>query len=85
VWIEVADRGPGLPPGEEQRVFEKFYRTVEAQGRGGIGLGLSIARGIVEAHGGSMTAGNRLGGGAVFRFTLPVTGEPPSIDPEGSG
>jgi two-component system sensor histidine kinase KdpD len=80
--IEVLDRGPGLPPGEEQRVFEKFYRAREANRPGGIGLGLTIARGIVEAHGGSMTAANREGGGAMFRFTLPLEGEPPKIEPE---
>ena len=82
VTIEVQDRGPGLPPGEEQRVFEKFYRAREANRPGGIGLGLTIARGIVEAHGGSMTAANREGGGAAFRFTLPIEGEPPGIEPE---
>ncbi|HEX7078443.1 MAG TPA: sensor histidine kinase KdpD [Candidatus Eisenbacteria bacterium] len=82
VWVEVADRGPGLPPGEEQRVFEKFYRLREANRPGGIGLGLTIARGIVEAHGGTMTAGNRPEGGAWFRFSLPVPGEPPRLEPE---
>ena len=82
IAIEVLDRGPGLPPGEEQRVFEKFYRAREANRPGGIGLGLTIARGIVEAHGGSMIASNREGGGAVFRFTLPLGGEPPKVEPE---
>lgn len=82
IAIEIQDRGPGLPPGEEQRVFEKFYRAREANRPGGIGLGLTIARGIVEAHGGSMTAANREGGGASFRFTLPLEGEPPRIEPE---
>jgi two-component system sensor histidine kinase KdpD len=80
--IEILDRGPGLPPGEEQRVFEKFYRAREANRPGGIGLGLTIARGIVEAHGGTMTAANREGGGASFRFTLPIEGEPPQVEPE---
>ncbi len=82
IAIEIQDRGPGLPPGEEQRVFEKFYRAREANRPDGIGLGLTIARGIVEAHGGSMTAANREGGGASFRFTLPLEGEPPRIEPE---
>ena len=84
IAVEVADRGPGLPPGEEQRVFEKFYRAREADRPGGIGLGLTIARGIVEAHGGAMTAANREGGGAAFRFTLPLEGEPPRVEPEGT-
>jgi two-component system sensor histidine kinase KdpD len=80
--VEVADHGPGLRPGEEQRVFEKFYRAREGAQPGGIGLGLTIARGVVEAHGGAMTAANRAGGGAVFQFTLPVEGTPPTIEPE---
>jgi len=71
VIVEVADRGPGLPPNATERVFEKFYRG----GRGGApgaGLGLAICRGFVEAHGGRIWAENRPGGGAVFRFTLPA-------------
>jgi two-component system sensor histidine kinase KdpD len=68
--------------GEEERVFEKFYRAREEDQPGGIGLGLTVARGIVEAHGGTMSASNREGGGAIFRFTLPVEGEPPRIETE---
>ena len=69
--ICVSDRGPGLAPEERERVFEKFYR---APGRppGGLGLGLSIARGFVEAHGGMLTTENRDGGGARFIIQLPV-------------
>jgi len=78
--IEVADRGPGLPPGTERRVFEKFFRASPANTRRGIGLGLAICRAIVEAHGGTITAANRSGGGAVFRFTLPRRSTPPKID-----
>jgi two-component system sensor histidine kinase KdpD len=80
VAVEVADHGPGLLPGTEKRVFEKFFRAAKGEGRRGIGLGLAIARGIVDAHGGSITATNRSGGGATFRFTLPLTGTPPAID-----
>jgi two-component system sensor histidine kinase KdpD len=82
VVVEVADRGPGLPPGTEQRVFDKFFRarTAGGQARLGVGLGLAICRGIVGAHGGTITAANRPGGGAVFRFTLPSTGRPPAVD-----
>ncbi len=83
--VEVADRGPGIRPGDEQRVFEKFYRARDGGAPGGIGLGLTIARGIVEAHGGSLTAANREGGGALFRLTLPVEGTPPTIEPEEKG
>ena len=52
VTVEVADRGPGLPPGEEQRIFDKFYRVPRAAMPSGTGLGLTICRGMVEAHGG---------------------------------
>jgi two-component system sensor histidine kinase KdpD len=79
IVVEVADRGPGLPPGEETRVFEKFYRLPGTSGAGGVGLGLAICRGIVTAHGGRIWAENRVGGGAVFRFTLPLVGTPPSL------
>lgn len=75
--VELADRGPGLPPGEEERIFEKFVRGPHASG--GVGLGLPICRAIVEAHGGRIWAENRPGGGAVFRFTLPLAGTPPSL------
>jgi two-component system sensor histidine kinase KdpD len=77
IVIEVADRGPGLPPGDEQRIFEKFYRArAPASPNGsGVGLGLTICRGIVEAHGGRIWAENRAGGGAAFRFTLPIKAE----------
>ena len=73
VLIEIADRGPGIPAGLEERIFEKFTRGKSPGG--GVGLGLSICRVIVEAHGGRIWAENRPGGGAVFRFTLPIEGE----------
>lgn len=69
--ITVADRGPGLKPGEPERVFEKFYRGAGAP-PGGLGLGLSIAKRLVEAHEGRITAENRPGGGAVFSIRLPL-------------
>ena len=78
VVVSVADRGPGLPPGEEERVFEKFHRLGSSPGRG-VGLGLTICRGIVMAHGGRIWAEARTGGGAVFRFTIPITGSPPTL------
>ncbi len=77
VAVEVADRGPGIPPGSEERIFEKFVRG-SATG-GGIGLGLTICRAVIEAHGGRIWAENREGGGAVFCFTLPLEGEPPQV------
>ncbi len=78
VLVEVADCGPGIAPGDEQRVFEKFYRVRPAT-VGGVGLGLTICRGIVEAHGGHIMVKNREGGGAVFSFTLPLDGESPEV------
>ena len=82
VIVVVADRGPGLPLGEEERIFDKFYR-VHPTDSGGVGLGLTICRAIVEAHGGRIWAANRPGGGAVFNFTLPLVGEPPQVKDEG--
>ncbi|MBV8843785.1 MAG: DUF4118 domain-containing protein [Bryobacterales bacterium] len=72
VTIEVRDRGPGLVAGEEDRIFEKFYRGVSKRARGGAGLGLAICRAIVQAHQGSIRAFNRPGGGAVFQVRLPA-------------
>jgi two-component system sensor histidine kinase KdpD len=83
VRVDVADRGPGLPPGEEARIFEKFYRAPGATSTSGVGLGLTICRGIITAHGGRIWAENRPGGGAVFHFTLPLAGAPPlQVPPE---
>ncbi len=71
----ISDDGPGLPPGEEEAVFERFRTGLEGQSdrkHGGHGLGLAICRGIVEAHGGHIEARNRADGpGASFTFTLP--------------
>jgi two-component system, OmpR family, sensor histidine kinase KdpD len=71
VRVEVADRGPGVPDGAAERVFDKFYRAREREG-GGVGLGLTICRGVVLAHGGRIWVDDRPGGGASFRFTLPL-------------
>jgi two-component system sensor histidine kinase KdpD len=70
VVVEVSDRGRGFAPGDETRAFEKFYRGRTA-GTRGVGLGLAICRAIVQAHGGTIVAENRPGGGAIIRFTLP--------------
>jgi two-component system sensor histidine kinase KdpD len=79
VFLEVADHGPGLPPGSESRVFEKFFRAHNKGGQRGIGLGLAICKGLVETHNGTITAANRAGGGAVFTIVLPVEGSPPQV------
>src|SRR5215471_14144986 len=81
ITVEVADRGPGLPPGAEQRIFEKFYRVQRDAMPSGAGLGLTICRGMVEAHGGHIWAENRPNGGTAVRFTLPLTGAPPHVTP----
>jgi two-component system, OmpR family, sensor histidine kinase KdpD len=78
--ISVADRGPGLALGEENKVFEKFYRGPRTR-PGGLGLGLAIARQLVEAHGGQLVAQNREGGGARFSIYLPI-GEPMRLPSE---
>lgn len=74
--VEVLDRGVGLDPARLEAVFERFYR---APGLGessvpGLGIGLSVCRGLAEAHGGTLTAAPREGGGSVFRLTLPLRG-----------
>jgi two-component system sensor histidine kinase KdpD len=80
VRFRVADSGRGLAPGEETRIFEKFYRGSARDPRPGVGLGLTICRLIVEAHGGRIGARNRPEGGAEFCFTIP-SGEPaPPLD-----
>jgi two-component system sensor histidine kinase KdpD len=84
VEIEVADRGPGVDKPNVERVFEKFYRVVEGEG-GGVGLGLTICRGIVSAHVGRIWVEERPKGGASFRFTLPLDHSveaPPPLAPE---
>jgi two-component system sensor histidine kinase KdpD len=84
VELSVADRGPGLLPGSEEQVFEKFYRGDASRRAGGVGLGLAICRGIVEAHGGRLRAANRPDGGAAFSFTLPLDAHAPVVEPEPS-
>ncbi len=76
VRVSVADRGPGIPPSDVERVFDKFYRVLNTETRAtrptGSGLGLAVCRGLIEAHGGRIWVENRQGGGAIFRFTLPL-------------
>jgi two-component system sensor histidine kinase KdpD len=76
VRIAVADRGPGIPPGEHERVFAKFYRAAAAKPHTGIGLGLAICRAIATLHGARIWAEDRQGGGAVLLFELPIGGTP---------
>jgi two-component system sensor histidine kinase KdpD len=80
--VSVADRGPGIPRADLERIFDKFYRVTGAKRKGssmGTGLGLAVCRGLIEAHGGHIWAGNREDGGAIFQFTLPLSGTPARV------
>jgi two-component system sensor histidine kinase KdpD len=81
VLLEVADNGPGIRHGDEERIFDKFVRSTTVAG--GIGLGLTICKAIITAHGGQIWVENRPEGGASFRFTLPLEERPPVVEPEG--
>lgn len=80
IRVDVADRGPGILPGDEERIFDKFYRGRGEHAGHGAGLGLAICRAIVEAHGGRIWVAPRPEGGSLFRFSLPVEGDPPVME-----
>jgi two-component system sensor histidine kinase KdpD len=80
--VEVRDRGPGIAADVAPRVFDKFVRGDAS--RSGSGLGLTICRGIVHAHGGAIEARARDGGGAILAFTLPLPATPPQVIAEGA-
>jgi two-component system sensor histidine kinase KdpD len=75
--LDIADRGPGLPGGDPERLFAKFQRGQEESNAGGAGLGLAICRVIAEAHGGSISGAANPGGGAVFSLRLPLPAPQP--------
>ena len=79
--LSISDQGPGIPPGEEERIFEKLARGQAASNRPGAGLGLAICKGIATAHGGRIQAVNHPQGGAQFLVTLPL-GTPPAMPEE---
>ncbi len=72
VQIRIEDRGAGIPSGDLKRIFDKFYRVQREDGTGGVGLGLAISKGIIEAHAGRIWAENRPQGGTTVVFTLPL-------------
>jgi signal transduction histidine kinase len=73
VQVSVTDTGPGIPPSQIPQLFGKFWQAKRGDNRG-VGLGLAIARGIVEAHGGTIDVRSEVGRGSVFSFALPVWG-----------
>jgi two-component system, OmpR family, sensor histidine kinase KdpD len=79
--VSVRDRGPGIPVGQEEIIFDKFTRGTRESSTPGVGLGLAISRAIIEAHHGRIRAENDPGGGARFSFTLPL-GTPPNAPEE---
>jgi len=80
IWISVADTGPGLPEKLKDQLFDKFTRGEKESSKSGVGLGLSICKAIVEAHGGKIWANNKPPSGAIFTFSLPL-GTPPNLPP----
>jgi len=77
--VSIRDRGNGLPPGEETRVFEKFFRG-KTDGVRGVGLGLAICRAILHVHDGTISADNAPGCGTIIQFELPIGGVPPHAE-----
>jgi two-component system sensor histidine kinase KdpD len=75
--VTIADNGPGIRPGQEEEIFNKFTRGVRESSTSGVGLGLAICRAIIEAHGGTISVMNRAGHGAAFTFILPLADEQP--------
>ena len=78
VSISVSDTGEGIPPEDLSMIFERFYRVDKSRARttGGTGLGLTIAKRLVEAHGGTIKVKSKVGQGSTFTFTLPVINTP---------
>ena len=81
IEIRVSDNGPGFPPGIEELLFQKFVRgeSTSPDSRRGVGLGLAICRGIVQAHAGTIRAHIRPEGGAEFIINLPARQRPPEV------
>jgi two-component system sensor histidine kinase KdpD len=80
--ISVGDRGEGITPENKGKVFQKFFREGKQSGPGA-GLGLAIASGIAEAHGGRLWVEDNTGGGALFKFSLPIDAQAPAEPSEG--
>jgi signal transduction histidine kinase len=80
ILLTIADRGPGVPEGQREKIFERFHQVPRParRGEGGVGLGLAICKEIVTAHGGDLWMEERPGGGSLFRILLPLAPAPPS-------
>jgi two-component system sensor histidine kinase KdpD len=83
--ISIADLGPGISAEFQQKIFDKFFRIHAESAQSGVGLGLSICRAIIEAHGGKILVSNRNPLGSVFKIKLPILQSPPAFDPENIG
>src|SRR5262249_20242200 len=83
VSLRVEDAGCGIPPEDLPHVFEPFYRSPQARGRGGVGLGLAVAQGIAVALGGTLTVQSEVGRGTVFELRL-ARGKDPQGPPSSS-
>jgi heavy metal sensor kinase len=77
--LVVQDTGPGVPPDEQPRIWERLYRGDQSRSQSGLGLGLSLVRAIVEAHGGRAGVANAPGGGAIFELHLPLAPAPAPV------
>ena len=79
--IEIADTGMGISPADQELLFERFYRTAQAQTDAvpGVGLGLSIAKAIIEAHGGTISCESVEGAGTTFAIELPLAARPATV------
>ncbi|MFZ0160879.1 MAG: ATP-binding protein, partial [Kineosporiaceae bacterium] len=85
VQLRVIDRGPGIPSMDLQRVFTPFQRLGDTDNRAGLGLGLALSRGLVEAMGGTLEAEDTPGGGLTMVLTLPVAAVAPDVQPAEPG
>jgi signal transduction histidine kinase len=80
ITVSVSDTGNGIPPQDLSKVFDRYWQAQRTGSAGGSGLGLAIAKGIVEAHGGTISVESQIGKGSSFFFTLPVDSLPARID-----
>jgi signal transduction histidine kinase len=77
VLIQVTDTGPGIPSSDIPHLFDNFWQARNNDHRG-VGLGLAIAKGVVEAHGGKIWCESKVGAGSTFSFTLPMANHAPN-------